>query len=243
MADKAKDNIHKGHRQKVKQRYYETGLRGMADHNVLEMLLFFGIPYKDTNEIAHELISRFGSFSGVLRADVKDLRKVKGMTDNAACLINMLLPVYKRYEADLAQRNPSLMTIKEVVDYVRPKYIGAMTEMVYLLCFDSAHRLIAERMLKEGSLVNATFDLRSIASVLLETNATGVILVHNHPNAIAAPSSADVAATCSVADFLNTLDIALLDHIIISDDAHFAMSQSDKTAHMFVHLNKDDVIF
>lgn len=80
------DNPHKGHRIKVRNRYYETGFNGMADHNVLEMLLFFGIPFKDTNELAHDLIARFGSFSAVLEADVKDLVSVKGMTENAACL-------------------------------------------------------------------------------------------------------------------------------------------------------------
>ena len=106
MAENQDKNIHKGHREKVKQRYYEAGLNSMPDHNILEMLLFFGIPYKDTNEMAHELIARFGSFSGVLEADVKDLVTVKGMTENAAFLITMILPLYKRYMEDISSRKP-----------------------------------------------------------------------------------------------------------------------------------------
>ena len=75
-----KTNIHKGHREKVKNRYYESGLNSMPDHNILELLLFFGIPQKDTNPIAHELMNKFGSFSGVLEASKADLQSVKGMT-------------------------------------------------------------------------------------------------------------------------------------------------------------------
>ena len=92
-----KSNIHNGHRKKVKERYYANGLKGMPPHNILEMLLFFGIPYKDTNPIAHDLIDRFGSLSAVLEAKHSDLLSVKGMTENAACLITMILPLYKRY--------------------------------------------------------------------------------------------------------------------------------------------------
>ena len=88
-----KSNIHNGHRKKVKERYYANGLKGMPPHNILEMLLFFGIPYKDTNPIAHDLIDRFGSLSAVLEAKHSDLLSVKGMTENAACLITMILPL------------------------------------------------------------------------------------------------------------------------------------------------------
>ena len=81
MAD---ENIHKGHRQKLKNRILMNGLAGEAPHTILELLLFYGIPYKDTNPIAHELLDRFGSLSGVLRAGVEELKSVKGMTENAA---------------------------------------------------------------------------------------------------------------------------------------------------------------
>ena len=86
MAEKEK-NVHKGHRQKVKNRYIQTGFEGMADHNILELLLFFGIPYKDTNPISHELMDTFGSLSAVFQASVAELKSVKGMTENAACSI------------------------------------------------------------------------------------------------------------------------------------------------------------
>ncbi|MCM1363564.1 MAG: hypothetical protein NC122_00470 [Faecalibacterium sp.] len=231
-------NIHKGHRQKVKQRYYETGLDSMPDHNVLEMLLFFGIPYKDTNEIAHELINRFGSFSAVLRTDVNALKKVKGMTDNAACLISMLLPIYKRYASEMASKMPQMFSVEEIVEHMKPKLIDTSYERVFVLCFDGCHNLITTRQLTEGGLTSAKFDLRSVASVALETKTTDMILVHNHPNGIALPSTEDIVATERVKNLLNSLGVNLIDHIIIADEDYCALSQVPKCKYLFYDIQK-----
>ena len=104
MAD-GKVNIHKDHRKKVKDRFFECGFTGMPDHNILEAILFLGIPQKDTNPMAHELMDTFGSFSGVLEAKKSDLMKVKGMTENAAFAIMSYLPVNRRYIESLQKKS------------------------------------------------------------------------------------------------------------------------------------------
>ena len=230
-------NIHKGHRQKVKERYIKTGFEGMADHNILELLLFFGIPYKDTNPIAHELMNTFGSFSGVLKASVSELKSVKGMTENAACLLNMLLPVYARYAADIAHEKPTLLTTQEVVDYMRPRFLDTNNERAYALCFDHNHTLIAARRLSDGDVNSTLLDMRKLAAAVLETKASGVILVHNHPNGISLPSNGDVEQTKNAYEFLQRLKVSLMDHIIISEVGHCSMITIPKFAHLFCGLD------
>ena len=225
-------NVHSGHRQKVRNRFYECGFDGMAEHNIIEFLLFFGIPRKDTNEIAHELISRFGSFSRVLEAKREDLMKVKGMTENAACLITMILPLYSKYIDDLTSRQADLTTTKDVVDFLRG-LLNKQTEQVYMLCFDTNHSYITCKLIGEGDIDSATFDVRKIASVVLETNASIVLLAHNHPHGIHLPSKQDVDVTQALYNFLKTLKVSLADHIIISDSGYCSMANTPKFVHIF----------
>ncbi len=225
-------NIHKGHRQKVKNRYIETGFDGMANHNILELLLFFGIPYKDTNPIAHELMDTFGSFSGVLKASISELKSVKGMTENAACLINMILPLYARYAQDIKTEKLSMNT-DDIVEYMRPKFLDTPNERAYAMCFDNSRCLITVRKLSDGDVNSTLFDMRKLASAVLETKAAAVVLVHNHPNGIPLPSQEDIAQTKFAYDFLQSLKVQLLDHIILSEEGKCSMVSFPKFSHLF----------
>ncbi len=232
MAD-SKKNIHQGHRQKVRDRYYETGLTGMPDHNILEFLLFFGIPQRDTNEMAHELIDRFGSFSGVLEAKKADLLDVKGMTETAACLLTLFLPVYKRYVEDLHKKRPVLSTKKDYIKYLKHLYLDSPNnERIYILCLDSNNRLIACRRVSEGDFSTALFDIRKIASAVLEVNAKKVVLSHNHPNGMIDPSVDDCKVTAELRDLLLLLKVRFIDHVIITDTSYCSMAGSAKYTHL-----------
>lgn len=239
MADEKKEkvNIHRNHRQKVREKYYASGFKGMAPHNILEMLLFFGIPYKDTNPIAHELIDRFGSLSAVFEASRTDLMQIKGMTENAACLITMILPLYQRYSHELVKRRPVFSDEKEIADFLRTLYLDNNSiERVFLLCFDGNNSLITCRMVGEGDVSSSNFDMRKLASAVLETNAASVVLSHNHPHGIAVPSFQDKTATQAVAALLNALNVRFVDHIIVTDKDHFSMAKSIKYVELFYNL-------
>ncbi len=232
-----KDNIHQGHRSRVREEFYANGLDGMPDHRILEMLLFFGIPYKDTNPIAHELIDRFGSFAGVLEAKTADLVSVNGMTENAACLISMILPLYKRYMDDITKRKPVLKETEEIVEFLRGKYVDANEERVYVLCFDPNHCLLNCRMINEGDISSSEFDLRKLTAAVLETNATSVIISHNHPHGITLPSNEDISATVRSYELLKTLKVQLLDHIIVSETSYNSLVNMPRFAHIFYGLD------
>lgn len=230
--------VHSGHRAKVKKRFFSSGLKGMPDHNVLELLLFFGIPYRDTNEIAHALIDKFGSFSAVLEADPEDLKSVKGMTESAACLINLMLPIYKRYYKDVCSRKMCCFTTKETAEYIRNLCLDTTDERVYVLLFDNRRTLIGHRVIGDGDIVSCSSDFRELAKAVLETKATGVILAHNHPHGITLPSYDDVEATKEIYKLLCYLKVRLLNHIIVNDRDYFSMIDSDKFSYIFAGLEK-----
>ena len=231
-------NQHLGHRAKVRSRYLVNGLKGMPDHNVLELLLFYGIPYRDTNEIAHELINKFGSFSAVFEADPKDLMTVKGMTENAACLINLMLPVYKRYYKEVSSRKTTCFSTADIADYVRKLMLDTTDERVYALLFDNRRTLIGYRVIGEGDIVSCSSDFRKLAQAVLETKATGVMLAHNHPHGITVPSFEDVEATKEIYKLLRYLKVRLLNHIIVNESSHFSMLESGQFAYIFAGLEK-----
>lgn len=233
-------NIHKGHRQKLKNRVLAGGLAGEAPHTILELLLFYGIPRKDTNPIAHELLDRFGSLSGVLRAGVEELKSVQGMTENAALLLHLILPVYAAYEEDL-RRMPTLPeSAAQIVDFMRPKLIGSTTEKAYLLCIGGNGKLLGLRKICEGDLSSAAIDLRALAAAVLETKAQDAILVHNHPNGVAAPSLQDIDATKQIVSFLDQMKVRLVNHIILSENDYCSMADKKNFVHLFYGMEPLD---
>ena len=235
---------HNFHRKHMRERFHEAGFRGMADHNVLEMLLYFGSPRKDTNDIAHDLINRFGSYADVFEANLHDLMKVKGMTETAAYLIKMIIPFYNRYVDNLSERKPSPFTTEEIVEFLRPKYHeGSCRERVFVLCYDSSGHLITCRLLNEGDISSAAFDIREFGRIVLETNCSSVIISHNHPHSMSLPSNDDIAVTRKVIDLLDALKVTLIDHIIVDDEGYTSMAKHRLTLPMFYGIELlDEVI-
>lgn len=236
MAEGKKEskNLHQGHRQRVKQQFYENGFKGMSDHEVLEMLLFFGVPYKNTNEIAHMLIDHYKSLPAVFEADFKELVSFKGMTENAVCLIKMILPLYKFYSEELFKQKPVFEKPEQIVDFLKKLYVDKThKECIYVLCFDSKNSLITYRLLSEGDINSSMVDFRKLASIVLETKAASVVISHNHPHGVALPSKNDIDVTKVLVQFMETLKVKVKDHIILTDDNHFSMANSPRFVHIF----------
>lgn len=240
MAD-GKVNIHKDHRKKVKDRFFECGFTGMPDHNILEAILFLGIPQKDTNPIAHELIDTFGSFAGVLEAKKSDLLKVKGMTESAAFAIMSYLPVNRRYIESLQKKKPVFETNDQLVEFLRPLFFEKSTiERVFVLCFDSRNRLIACRNICDGDISSALFDVRELTRVVLEVNAQKIIVAHSHPHGVALPSREDIATTKLIYEMMKFIKVHLDDHFIVTDTGYMSMAKSRHYTHIFHGLEAID---
>ena len=217
---------HTGHRQRMRERFITQGLDGFAPHEVLELILFYAIPRQNVNPLAHRLIDHFGSLHGVLEAPVEELEKVEGIGPNAALLLSLITAVARVYAVNRTEKQKILRTIEDCGEYLKSFFIGRRSEMVYLLCLDAKCKVLGCREIGEGSVNSANVPIRRIVETALGLNATSVVLAHNHPSGIALPSGEDVLTTHRVAAALSTVDIVLVDHIVVADDDYVSMVQS-----------------
>ena len=219
-------SIHAGHRQRVKERFMKEGLDNFTDIQVLELLLFYALPQRDTNDVAHALLDRFGSLPQVMEAAQEELEKVPGVGRHAALLLKLAPAVGRFYMVQRSQKATVLNTLKECGDYLKSVFIGRRTEVVYLLCLDAKCKVLSCREVAEGSINSANVPIRRIVEMALAANATTVILAHNHPSGIALPSDEDIATTRRLPAALATVEIILADHIIVADDDYVSLADS-----------------
>lgn len=219
-------SIHEGHRQRVKERFLQEGLENFDELHALELLLFYCIPRKDTNPIAHALLDRFGSFVQVLEAPKEDLIKVPGMTESAAIFLSLMAQTNRYYQNCKMKDIKCLTTLDQCGDYLIPRFAGRRNEVVFILCMDAKCKVLGCKMLGEGSVNSASVPVRKIVETALQYNATTVVLAHNHPAGIAFPSADDLYATKKVAAALQAVEVQLQDHIIVADEDFISMTQS-----------------
>ncbi len=219
-------SIHSGHRLRAKEEFLARGLSGLADHKVLELLLFYAIPQGDVNPLAHHLVEHFGSLSGVFNAPYEELRKVKGVGANTATLIRLLPAIAARYLQQSGEVGGELTSSWQFQELLMPLFLGARNEMVYLVCMDGKNKLLTYRMLGEGITDAVNITARKVMEVALACNASKVVLAHNHVSGIAMYSAADVSTTREVSCLLAQVDIELVDHFIIANDDMVSMRES-----------------
>ncbi|MDD2956497.1 MAG: DNA repair protein RadC [Oscillospiraceae bacterium] len=210
----------------MKNRFLETGLRGFEKHNMLELLLYYSIPRKDTNEIAHELLDTFGSLSGVFDAPIEELMKVKNISQNSAVLIKLIPALGAAYMDDRNSVGIVLNSAERIGAFLVPKFIGKTREQLYLLCLDNKNKLLSCTLIGEGEINKVPMQARKIAEHAFKVSAASVVLAHNHPQGFALPSDQDIFATSAVRKILKPLDIVLLDHIIVAGDDFVSLAQS-----------------
>lgn len=213
---------HEGHRARLRERFLATGLTGFAPHEALELLLTFAIPRRDVKPLAHSLLKRFGSFSRVLEASAKDLSAVPGIGEQAATLLTLVLPLFKRYRQSLAESQGQPLDPDSLMALCQGLLLGERVERFYVLALDARGRLISHSLISSGDEGETAVYPRLIAAELLRAGAASCVLAHNHPSALAQPSNADRELTRALKDILAPLSITIRDHIIIAGDASYS---------------------
>lgn len=214
---------HAGHRQRMRQRFQESGLNGFADHEVLELALFYAIPQRNVNPLAHRLIERFGSLHAVLGAPVQELCKVEGVGENAATLLNLFFCVANRLEMKRDGKAKSITTFTEASSHCEALLRGLRQEHFYIVCLNAQGEVLRDALINRGTIDEVQAYPRLVAEEALRHNAHSVILCHNHPGGSVIPSHADVEATRTLADLLQRLEIRLVDHIIVAAGESLSM--------------------
>ena len=218
-------NPHAGHRSRMKERFRKEGLDSFEEHEVLELLLYFGIPQRDTNPLAHQLLEQFGSFKQVFAADYEQLLKIPGMTSSAALLLTMVPQLSRRYVQAVSDQTDLLNSSEKIGAFLIPKFTGWTEEVVYLLCFNNACKLLRCDLLSKGDLNSSDVDVRRLVEIAFQCKALNVVLAHNHPHGLAWPSAQDIQLTRSLIPVLRQLGLELLDHFIVSGSEYTSMME------------------
>jgi DNA repair protein RadC len=210
----------------MRNRYRENGLRGFADHEVLELLLYHAYPRCDTNAIAHRFLAEFGSIHNLLDTDVPVLMHRLQCSENVAMLLSLLPKVMGRSDMRKHDKGSRIRLHNEQVagDYVKALLKGNNVEVFYVLCLDKSKRLINAAQISRGTVDVAAVYPREVVKAALDNGSTSVILAHNHPAGTLQPSRGDIQVTTETTEMLNGVGIAVLDHIIATGDTFYSFA-------------------
>ena len=217
---KTDKNVHEGHRQRVKLRFLREDIDGFDEHTMIELLLYFGIPYKDTNETAHRLLDHFGSLSKVLDAPYEQLVEIEGVGNNTATLIKLIPSLARVYLAQKEDLSGALDNIDKLGRMLVSRYRGVSVETVYLILLDNAYRLLAVERVYEGSVNSAQISTRSLVERAIRHNAAMVVLAHNHPSGLAIPSSEDIHTTSLLCSVFDGIGAPMLEHVLVAGESY-----------------------
>lgn len=204
-----------GHRERIKNKFKSEGLKAFLDHEVLELLLTFSIPRKDTKKIAWSLIHAFGSLDNVLEASYSDLQKIKGLGPQSALLINISREIITRYSYNKVQHRQNISNQIELYNYCSANLKNRKQECFEVLFLDIKKRLLGTEILAEGNIDRATISIRKLAELICKYGAKNIICVHNHPSGDPTPSQEDIDMTNDLKFVLKALSTELIDHIIV----------------------------
>ena len=220
-------HLHHGHRQRKKEQFLKSGIDHLPEHEPLEFLLYYAIPRGDTNFIAHSLIKRFGSLTGVLNADYNELMTVDGVGSNAAsliCFTKMFSKLYieKQGEEDLEK----LFNSERLKEFCAALFVGVSEEEFHCLYLSDDLRLIGREKACSGRLGEVNIPVRKITRSILEKNCSRLVITHNHPAGSCIPSRADVDSTKNIRDIYKKMEVELVDHIVVGRDGVTSMREA-----------------
>lgn len=219
-------NVHEGHRERKRNQFLRCGAESFADHELLELLLYYAIPQRDTNPIAHDLMKRFGSLQAVLAASADELMEVPYIKERAAVLIRLSSAMYQRALLSDEGQEVILDSRARIGDFFRKIFLAHATEAMYQLCLDAKGKKRGLYKLGEGDMGSVGLNIRQIMENTLRSKAVLVVLAHNHPSGVALPSHEDRVATRMVREALETMGVRLVDHVIVADNDYVSMAES-----------------
>ncbi|HUZ65790.1 MAG TPA: DNA repair protein RadC [Acetobacteraceae bacterium] len=206
-----------GHRQRMRARLLSAGPDSLADHELLEMVLFLALPRVDTKSVARLLLARFGSFAAAIAAPLPDLRRIEGMGEAGAAALKTVQAAALRLARSEIMDRPVLASWDRLMDYLTASLARERIEQFRVLFLDNRNRLLADEMQARGTVNHTPVYPREVVKRALELHATALILVHNHPSGDPTPSVDDIAMTREIVSAAGALSIVLHDHVIIGN--------------------------
>lgn len=215
--DEAAPHYH-GHRERLRARFAEGSGKGLADYEILELVLFRAIPQRDVKPLAKALLARFGDLGRVCAARPDQLAEIKGVSTKVALELNLFQEVATRIAREQVTGRPVISSWSALVDYVRTALQNASTEQLRVLFLDKKNRLLADEFQAQGTVDHAPVYPREIVKRAIALDASAIILVHNHPSGDPTPSHADIEMTRQLVDIGQPLSIVVHDHLVVGRD-------------------------
>jgi DNA repair protein RadC len=217
-----------GHRQRLRDRFNKTGLDGLADYEVIELLLTLAIPRADVKQPAKALIKRFGNLRGILDAPLDELRAVKGLGSVAPVALRIVRAAATLYLQQCAEGGDALADRAHLEAFWRMR-IGALRNEVFEVAYlDSGLRLLRDGIerLEEGTLDRAAVYPRRVVESALRRGAAALVLAHNHPNGQVQPTEQDKLLTRALVLAAETVHLKIVDHLVVSADEAFSFRKA-----------------
>ena len=218
-----------GHRERIKEKFLKNGIDGFAEYEILELLLTYCIPRKDTKPIAKELLNKFKSLDNVFKADFDKLSAVDGLGKNSIAFLKLIgdLPsiIYKDElkNKKLVDKETLKISNKDILlKYLRNKIAYEEIEKFYVLYLSSSNEVIEFEENSVGTLDRSSVYPREIYKKIINLNAKSIILAHNHPSDNITPSKCDIELTNEIAKGLKNFGALLIEHIIITKNSYFS---------------------
>ncbi len=209
------DNIHKDHRKRVRNRFLKSRFNDFSEHEKLELLLYYAIPVKNTNPIAHTLLNKFRSIRGVFDATIDQLTELDGIGEQTAILIKLVPELAREYINSENVCEP-LDNSDKVCNFFKKQFIGEYVEKIKAACIDDKLNLVYCDDIAEGTINSVCIDIKRLIQFVYENNCENVIIAHNHPNGDLSPSNDDIRQTVDMYKKLKTIGINLIDHVIVA---------------------------
>ena len=219
-------DVHDGHRERLKQSFIEHGLDAMNDITALELLLFYAVPRRDTNELAHRLLDRFENLSNVFQASIQELTEVQGIGENTAILLTMLPQMMKKSAVSATRTIRQLRTSREAGMYFIPRFINERDELMLAAFLNTQRTILCCCEVGRGVVNGVDINVRRIVEKALKVRASSVIVAHNHPNGNLMPSREDDLFTKRLYNSLDLVGIRLADHVIVSGDEYISIADT-----------------
>lgn len=226
MIEKKKNSNYIGHRRRLKQKFLkEPNL--FYDYELLELLLSYGLPRKDTKTIAKDLLNKLGNLKGVIFAPDHELLEINGISTGLLTFLKVIRELITRIEQQDLINKESIKSPKEVFLYLRHKFGMLEKEHFYLLLLNGKNKIISLEKIGQGTVNYLNIYPREVVEIILKKRAVGVIFIHNHPGGDPSPSQEDMKITKKFIRLLEEIEVNLLDHIIISKDNYFSFKENN----------------
>lgn len=220
-----KDPHYLGHRERLRQKFLAVGGEALPDYELMELVLMQAIPRKDVKPLAKDVIREFGSFADAITASPEELMKINGIKETTAVFLAVIKEAAVRMLKNQVLEAPVINNWDAIVSYCRAAMGRKKVEIFRVLFLDSKNRLIKDEILQEGTVNQTMVYPREIAKRALELSAVSIIMVHNHPAGDLKPSKNDVIMTNSVADALHTINVNLIDHLIVAKSGYVSFKE------------------